>query len=124
MATVMDENLGKKIKEYMRNNETTAIRVGMDWLIHSAAGWEVLFWDELPDFVGDLNTFLAGEGKNLNRDDAWVIMDHGKFSTMSDSELVSKMIAFADDPQFIEQIDKGTFRIPKEMAEAIGIPGK
>ena len=84
----MDEELSRRIKEYMTTHETMAIRVGMDWLIDSGAGWEVLFWDELEDFVGDLDTFLEGEGKNLNRDDAWVIMDHGSFSTMKDDKLV------------------------------------
>lgn len=120
----MNEQLKNKIKDYMTSHETTAIRVGMDWLINSGAGWEVLFWDELEDYVGDLDTFLEDEGKNLNRDDAWVILDHGNYYSMRDDELVTKMIALTDDPDFIEQIGNGKLRVPKEMADAIGLETK
>lgn len=112
----------RRIRRYMADNPDVAVRVGMDWLVHSGAGWEVLFWDELPDFVGDVDAFLAGEGRNLDRTDAWVVLGPGGFSTMSDRELVSRMAALGRDPEFCDAVIGGSFRVPDEMAATLGLP--
>ncbi len=36
-------DLRAKIERYMEENPDEAVRAGMDWLVFSGAGWEVIF---------------------------------------------------------------------------------
>ncbi len=112
------------IRDWLRDHPQDAVRVGIDWLILDGADWEPIFWDELGDYVGDAEAFLAGEGRHLNRNDAWLVIRDGGFTTMSDQELVRRMTALWRNRRYCDAIMRGELSVPPEMAEFIGLPPK
>lgn len=109
------------IRDWLKEHPQDAVMVGIDWLILDGADWEPIFWDELGDYVGDVEAFLAGEGKKLNQKDAWVIIKDGGFTTMSDHELVRRLTALWRSQRYCDAIMRGELSVPPEMAEFIGL---
>jgi hypothetical protein len=112
----------ERIRDWLREHPQDAVIVGIDWLILDGADWEPFHWEELPDFVPDAEAFLAGEGRSLNRGDAWLVVKDNRISTMSDAELTRRMTGLWRSQRYCDAIASGRLSVPPGMADYIGLP--
>ncbi len=57
----------------------------------------------------------------MDKDCDWVVLGNEGLSTMTDDELVKRMVALGKDPEFQDSVIEGRFRVPPEMASSLGI---